>query len=271
MTSKRRASFSSSFRPSSIARSFSSAWIRCLILLRARAVATNVSQSRLGLCVALRHDFDDVAVLEAGAERHHAAVDARADALMADVGVNRVREVHGGRILGQHLHLSARREGVDLLRIEIDLQVLEELLRIPHLLLPFEQLAQPLEVLLVAARADAAFLVLPVRRDPFFGVAVHFRRTDLHFERESVLADHRGVQRLIAVGPRHRDEVLDASGHRRPGLMDDAERRVAVLHGRGHDAQRDEVVHLLEVDLLPLQFQPDAVEALDAAVDARSR
>ena len=45
----RRSSLSKSFRPSSTARSFSSAWMKCLILLRAREVTTKLSQSRLGV------------------------------------------------------------------------------------------------------------------------------------------------------------------------------------------------------------------------------
>jgi hypothetical protein len=51
-------------RPSSMLRAFSSAWMKCLILLRARDVTTKFSQSRLGLCPACRDDLDDVAVLE---------------------------------------------------------------------------------------------------------------------------------------------------------------------------------------------------------------
>ena len=181
---KRRASFSNTRLPSSTARSFSSTWIRCLILLRAREVTAKFSQSRLGLCVGVAHDLDDVAVLEAGAQRHHAPVDARADALVADVGVNRVGEVDRRRALRQHLHRAARRERIDLFGIEIDLQVRQELLRIAHFLLPLEQLPQPLEVLLVALGADAAFLVFPVRGDAFFGEPVHLLGADLHFERE---------------------------------------------------------------------------------------
>ena len=53
--------------------------------------------------------------------------------------------------------------------------------------------------------------------------------------------------------------------------MDDAERGVTILHRRRDDAQRDEVIDLLEIDLLGLELQPDAVEALDAAVDADHR
>ncbi len=140
---------------------------------------------------------------------------------------------------------------------------------IADLLLPFEQLAHPLEVPLVALVADPAFLVLPVRSDALLGLRVHLFGADLHFERRPTLADHRGVQRLVAVGPRHRDEVLDAARHRRPGVVDDPERGVAVLDRLGQDAQRDEVVDLVEVDLLLVELLPDAVETLDAAVDVR--
>ncbi len=53
--------------------------------------------------------------------------------------------------------------------------------------------------------------------------------------------------------------------------MDDAERGVAVLHAVGDDPQCDEVVDLLELDLLPLQFLADAPQTLDAAVDLDDR
>jgi hypothetical protein len=110
-----------------------------------------------------------------------------------------------------------------------------------------------------------------VRGDAFLGHPVHLHGPDLHFEGQAVFADHRGVQGLIAVGPRHRDEVLDAPRHRRPGLVDDAERGVAVLDAVGHDAERDEIVDLLELDLLALQLLRDAPQSLDAPVDLGDR
>src|SRR5688572_11138433 len=108
-------------------------------------------------------------------------------------------------------------------------------------------------------------------RSAFFGEPVHLFGADLHLERKALLADHRGVQRLVAVGPRHRDEVLDASGHRRPRLVDDPERRIAVAHGAGDDAHGHEVVHLLEFDLLANELAMNAVEALDPAVEVDDR
>ena len=49
--------------------------------------------------------------------------------------------------------------------------------------------------------------------------------------------------------------------------MDDAENAVTVLHGRRDDAQGDEVVDLIEVGLLALEFLVDRPETFDAAVD----
>src|SRR5690606_18906699 len=236
------------------------------LLPRARGL-DDVEPVAAGGVAGLRDDLDDVAVLQAGAQRHHLAVHARADAAVADVGVDSVREVERGRPALQRLDLALRREDVDLLRIEVDLQAPDELARVAHFLLPLEQLAHPLEVPLVARVADASLLVLPVRGNAVLGLPVHLLGADLHLERRAALADHGRVQRLITVRARHRDEVLDPPGHRRPRVVDDAERGVAVADGPGDDPQRHEVVHLIEVDLLPLQLQPDAEQTLDAAVD----
>ena len=218
-----------------------------------------------------RQDLDDVAVAQPGTERDHLSVDPGADALMSDVGMNRVGKIDRRRVTRQRFDFSSRREDVDLFGIQLDLQVLEELLRVANFLLPLEQLAQPDEVLLVAARTDATFLVFPVRGDAFFGRPVHVRGPDLDLERHAAIADHRGVQGLVAVRARHRDEVFDSARNWRPGLMNDAERTVAVLDRLGHDAQRDQIVDLIQLDLLPLQFLVNAEEPLDATVDLDDR
>src|SRR5262245_18028186 len=214
-----------------------------------------------------RYDLDDVAVLETGAERHHLAVDARADALVSDVGMNGVREVDRRGTTGKGLDEPFRRETVDLLRIQIDLEVLDELQRVAHLLLVLEQLPHPLEVALVPVIADAPLFVLPVSCDALLRHPVHFDRADLNLERDTSLADHRRVQRLIAVRAGHRDEVLDAARDRRPRLVDDAERAVAVLDAVGHHPQGDEVVDLLELDFLTLELLVNAPESLDSPID----
>ena len=219
------------------------------------------------LVTALGDDLDDVAVLQVSTKRHHLAVDPRADALVPDVGVNRVGEVDRRRPSRERLHLALRRESVDLFGVELDLEVLDELLRVAHVLLEFEQLPHPLEVALVRLVARSAFLVFPVGRHALLGRPVHFKGANLHLERHPFVADHRRVQRLVAVWPRHRDEVLDPAGHGRPRLVDDAQGGIAVLHAGGDDAEGDEVVDLVELDALLLELLRDAPQALDAAVD----
>ena len=159
----------------------------------------------------LRDDFDDIAVLEARPQRHHLAVDPGADALMSDIGMNGVGKVDRRRPARKRLDEPLRREGVHLFGVELDFEVLDELLRVAHLLLVLQQLTHPLEVPIVTLIADASFLVFPMRRDALFRPAMHFYRADLHLERHAVLADHRRMERLVAVRPRHRDEILDST------------------------------------------------------------
>ncbi len=49
--------------------------------------------------------------------------------------------------------------------------------------------------------------------------------------------------------------------------MDDPERGVTILDAVGDHTHGDEVVHLLELDLLALQFLTDAPQPFDAPVD----
>ena len=154
-----RASRSSSLRPISTARRRWSSLSQCLILLRARGLLTKVSQSRLGLwsfCVTISTMSPVRSLVR---KRHHAAVDLGADAGVADLGVNGVGEVDGRAVGGNHNDLSFGREGVDLVGIEVHLQAGEEFVGVGHLLLPLDELADPVEALFVA-RGDDAVLAL---------------------------------------------------------------------------------------------------------------
>ena len=264
----RRSSLSKSRRPSSTLRVFSSPWTKCRILLRARDVAAKFSQSRLGVWPACVTISTMSPLLSARAQRHHAAVDARADALVADVGVNRVREVHRRRSARQRLHLALRREDVDLLRVELDPEVLHELLRVAHLLLQLEQPAQPVES--TARRVPA-----PTRPSLYFqcaampssaircisSVRICTSNGRPRSPTTDVCSDWYPFGRGIAMKSLNRPGTGDHIWWMMPST------RVAVLDGRRDDPQRDEVVDLIERDPLALQLLVDRPEALDAAVD----
>ena len=215
----------------------------------------------------LREDFDDVAGMKLVAQRNHASVDFRADASVSDFGVNRVSEVDGRSIARQHHDFSLGREGVNLFGIKIDFQGGEKFVGIADIALPFDDLPQPCEALLVLRR-DRAVFVFPVGGDAFLRHLVHFFGANLDFERRAVFGDHRGVQRLVEIRPRHRNEILDSSRNRPPKIVDDAEDRVAILQRTRDDAHGAQIVDLVDGDALTLQFLVDAVEALDAAFDA---
>jgi len=96
-------------------------------------------------------------------ERHfqgdHPAVHLRADALVPDLAVDRVREVDRRGSTGQLLDVAPRREDVHLLGKQLDLDGVQELAGILHVLLQLEDLPQPEEHLvpLLAVRRPSLY------------------------------------------------------------------------------------------------------------------
>ena len=78
------------------------------------------------------------------------------------------------------------------------------------------------------------------------------------------------MQRLVEVGPGHGYEIFDASRHRPPQVVNDAEHGVAILHGRRDHAHGAQIVDLLDRDALPLQLFVDTEQPLDPAFDGGS-
>ena len=229
-------------------------------------VLASASQSRLGPALLLRGEhLDDVARLQRVVERHDLAVDLGPDAAVADVRVDLVREVERRGARRQRLDLALGREDEHLVLEEVRLQRLGELLRVVRVLLPVEQLAQPLDLLL--DRLAAVLLVDPVRGHTELGGAVHLHRADLDLERSSLGPDHGRVERLVHVELGHRDHVLEAPWQRLPQRVDDPDRAVAVLDGLDDHAHRREVVDLVELAALLGHLRVDREEVLGAPRD----
>src|SRR5688572_4506908 len=205
------------------------------------------------------HDLDDVAALQLVADRHDLPVGAGADTVRADLGVDGVGEVDRGRAAREHVNVTLRGEDVDLVREQVDLHALDELDRVLQVALELGQLAQPLELLgvLRVEAARAALLVLPVRRDAVLGDAVHLVGADLDFDALPTGPDQRRVQRLIHIGLRQRDVVLETPRDRRPARVHRPERRVTFGRGLDADSERQDVEHLLELRALLLHLAED--------------
>ena len=185
-------------------------------------------------------------------------------AVQPDLRVHREREVERRRALRQLDDVARRREDEDLVLIQIELEELQELVGRLGVHLELEHLAEPRQVPieLVALRV---FLVPPVRGDAEVRRAMHVARADLDFVQLSPGAEDRRVQRLVAVRLRLRDVVLDALLHRRPPVVDDAERVVAVGHGVDEHANGEEVVDLLVRLLALLHLLVDRPQVLRPA------
>ena len=102
-------------------------------------------------------DLDEVAVLQPVVERDDPPVDLRADRPVADVRVDRVREVDRARPGRQRLHLALRGEDVHLVVEEVRAERPHELGGVLLVALPVHQRPHPLEplVVLLARRARA--------------------------------------------------------------------------------------------------------------------
>ena len=143
------------------------------------------------------------------AQRDQPPVHLCAHRVVPDVGVNAEGEVDWSRPRGEVDDVALGREDEDLVLEQVDLHRVHELSGVLQFLVPLQQLAQPGELLLEPwIGLLAPLLVAPVRRDAVLGGVVHLRGPDLNLERLP-LADHRGVQGLVAAGLGVRDVVVD--------------------------------------------------------------
>ena len=166
---------------------------------------------------------------------------------------------------GQLVQIALGGENEDLVLEELDLEVFHELGRIGGLLLPVDDLAQPVQVPVDVAGDLVLRFVAPVRGDADFGGVVHLGGADLYLDILALGADYRGVQRLVHIALGRRDIVLDPLGDGGVDAMDQAEDVVALAHAAGDNAHRQEVVDFLEGLVARLHLVVDAVEVLGAA------
>src|SRR5262249_6845120 len=147
-----------------------------------------------------------------------------------------------------------RSESVDLDGSEIHLQGVQEVAGLLKLLGPLDKLSHPRDALVVVGPgARLAGFVLPVSGDAFLGEAVHVLGADLDFKGLAAVQDG-GVQRLVEIGAGKGEIVLEAAGNGPPDVMDDAESGVAVALAVGNNANREEIVDLIQTALLAGDF-----------------
>src|SRR5687768_1805648 len=99
--------------------------------------------------------------------------------------------------------------------------------------------------------------------DSFFRYSVHFRSANLNLKRLTARY-HRRVQRLITIGPRQGNEILDSTGHGPPRIVNDAQSGVTILDVVCDNAKGEEVVHLIDGNALLSKLYEDGIQPLHA-------
>ena len=197
-------------------------------------------------------------------------VDQRADAALTDLRVHPIREVDRRRTFRQIQHVASRGQHVDPSVFDVGAQLASDGNETADFLVPRENLAQPAQLLRVERIELAGFgLVRPMRAHAEFRLAMHLARADLDFDRALIGTDDGGVDRPITVVLRVGDVVVELARHVTPARVNDTQRRVAIPDRRHDDAQRADVVDLVEVDALRVHLPPDAVDVLRAPANLR--
>ena len=222
-----------------------------------------------------RDDFDDLAGLEHGGDRHHAAVDLRADHAVADGGMDGVGEVDDRCADGEVDDLAFGRKDIDLFGGQVRLDGADEVGRVLGIALVLEDLAHPHQALFHRILAGLAVLhaelIFPVRGDAVFGRVVHFPGADLNLKGDAVFADYGRVQGLVHIRLRRRNIVLKPVRQRLIHIVDDAQHVIAVVDRIDNHAHGVDIVNLVHALALDEHFPVNAVNALDAAGDVDVR
>ncbi len=208
--------------------------------------------------------------MEGRAEGDILAVDLAADAGVADARVDMVGEVEHGGSLGKLQQVALRGEGIDLVLVEVELELVHHLQVVACL----QGGADRGEPLLHAAAVGLHALVAPVGGEAVLGHLVHALGADLHLHPLLLRTEHGDVETLVAIGLRHADPVAQAL---RVGLVHVGDDGVGLptLHllllqrGVEDDADGKEVVDAIDTTLLLLHLLPNGVDRLGAALDMK--
>ena len=107
-----------------------------------------------------------------------------------------------------------------------------------------------------------AFLVTPVCRYTVFRNMVHFPGTNLNFNRLSLGSDNGSMQRLIQIGLRHRNIILETVWQRFPERVSQTKYGIALWNGIYNDTDSIQIVYLRQILMLFFHLLINTVEML---------
>ena len=238
-------------------------------MLRASPVLTILSQSRLGPLpwAPDGEDLDDFPGLHLVIQGDDAPVHLGPHHPVAHGRMDGVGEIddRGSHRQGNHIPLGGENENV--LRGQIGLDAADDVLRVVHVLLAFDELTHPGEPLLQLILALDAQLIFPMGRNAVFGGIMHLPGADLHLKGDFFLADDGGVQRLIHIGLGGGDIILEPVGQGTEHIVDNTQHIVTVVNRVHNHPHGVDVVNFVEGTALHIHLAVNTRNALDTAGD----
>ena len=215
------------------------------------------------------NDFNGLTAGKRLRQRVRLAVNACAHAGMTDIGMHCISEVDG-RCTGRQLdNAPFRCENVNLIREEIGFNALDKFKRATGTLLQLQQALHP--ALGAYLRGSAGFAVLfisPVRGNTHLRHLIHIFGTDLDLNRHAVRANHRGVQRLIAVRFWNGDIVFHAARTRLVQAVHLAQHAITGVRIIDDHAESVDVHDRVKTLLFEHHFAVNRIKMLLATTDA---
>ena len=168
---------------------------------------------------------------------------------MPEFGVHVIRKINRRGAHRQINHLALRREHVNAVVEQTGFELFGQRTDFtdvanpfPHLVFPVEHLPQPGDFFVITLVLPSAFFVAPMRRDTQLGAVMHLVRADLHFDRFTLGADHRRVQRAIVIALGLGDVIVELLRDRRPQVVHHPQHGVTILHVIDQHAHRAHVI-----------------------------
>ena len=183
-----------------------------------------------------------------------------------------VRKIDRCGTIRQSLDISLRSKAVNTVRkkIQVILEKAHELPVIGHVLLPFKDLTEPVQLLLLALIyrqfAIGRFLIFPVCSDTIFCCLVHFESTDLDLKWLSIWSDQCGMQGLVHIWLRHGNVILESARDRFVHLMDDAKGCITVLDCIYQNTDCKQIINLIDRLVLIDHLLVNTEEMLDSSI-----
>ena len=165
-----------------------------------------------------------------------------------------IGKIDGTALLWKLFHLSPRSQRIDIRLVQFSAHTFQELSRIFDVLEGIDKLFQFLEEPGVTAVNLLALFIGPMGCNTFLGDPVHCLGTNLDLDEIIAGADHRCMHRLVIVGFRRRDEILDPAGNRCPVGMHNPQGFVALFDGCDNYPKGHLVIDLVQRDILGYNF-----------------